>query len=281
MVGYFINLVIPRGGEVSRSVALQRMTRKVPVDSGLGTIVAERIIDLIFLLLCIGSVFLIQYEVIMGFLDVALKDQNPTEGGDSTGISKILLLAIIGISGLIFLLIFFLIKRELFNSLKGKVISFLQGLKTGLLAIFKLKKAPLFIVYSTLIWVMYYLMFFFILQAFPATSLLDINAALTIFTIGGIAMAVPVQGGAGSFHFLVSKALFILFGYGSLFATNLIKENPALTAENFVDQSSATAIATIFHGWQTLIIIVVGAFSFMMSKKIAKQAKIDAEANQE
>ena len=88
-------------------------------------------------------------------------------------------------------------------------------------------------------------MMYFVMLAFPETQQLGLQAALTIFVIGGIAMAVPLPGGAGSFHILVTTGLIILYGLA---------------------QDKAVAFTFIFHGWQTLVIIVVGASSLFVSQ---------------
>lgn len=255
MISYFINLIIPRGGEVSRSVAVHRMNKKIPVNAALGTIVAERIIDVLFLLACIGVGFIIEFDNLTKFFDDYLA-HNPGEPGSYNK------LIILGASGIIFLLIVVILfkkVRKLNRWYKEKILGFLNGLKDGLLSVFKLKKSGLFIFYSFLIWILYYLMTYSVLKAFPETEHLGLLAALSIFAIGGVAMAIPLPGGTGSYHKLVPLGMIWLYQ---------------------ITPNEASAFAFIFHGWQTLVVIILGAISLIVSNKITKKRKLEASQNQ-
>ncbi|MDX1627885.1 MAG: lysylphosphatidylglycerol synthase transmembrane domain-containing protein [Fulvivirga sp.] len=253
MVGYFINLAIPRGGEVSRCYNLYRLNR-TPVDVSLGTVVAERVIDLIFLLVLIAIAFIVELDNLLFFFE---SDEIQSIRGKSTGFPYMLVSGI-----LIFIIALYIIARFLFKKrkimtlrllLKGKKI--LMGIRSGVTAVFRLEHRVLFIVYSLLIWICYYLMMYLVMLAFPETADLGILAALTIFVIGGIAMAVPLPGGAGSFHILVPLGLVILYG---------------------MSDDKAVAFTFIFHGWQTIVIIIVGALSLFLSQvNKTKLKKVD------
>ncbi len=253
MIGYYVNLLIPRGGEVSRSVSVHRMNKKIPVDSALGTIVAERIIDVIFLLVCIGVGFIIEFDNLTYFFENELS-KNPKETG---GISWILIAGIAGISLLILAIILVKTIRKINIWFRRKVLGFLKGLKEGLLSVFKLKRSGLFIFYSLLIWVLYYFMTYTVLKAFPTTSHLGLLPALSIFAIGGVAMAIPLPGGTGSYHSIVPHGMTLLYA---------------------INDNQAVAFAFIFHGWQTIVVIIVGAISMLISNKIAKKHKLELEA---
>ena len=114
---------------------------------------------------------------------------------------------ILGVIGVIFI---YFIKPQLFQVIKEKGISFLKGLKTGLLSIFKLEKRALFIFYSLAIWIFYYLMLYTVFLAFEETAHINAQDALTTFVVGGIAMALPSPGGTGTYHFMVSYVLINL-----------------------------------------------------------------------
>ncbi|MEP2773331.1 MAG: lysylphosphatidylglycerol synthase transmembrane domain-containing protein [Fulvivirga sp.] len=253
MVGYFINLAIPRGGEVSRCYNLYRLN-KTPVDVSLGTVVAERVIDLIFLILLIGISFLIELDNLLFFFNSEEMQKLTGKGGG--GFPYMLVAGgLIFITGIYLMLRYILAKRRFLALrfiLKGKKI--LKGIKSGITAVFKLEQRILFILYSLIIWLLYYLMMYLVMLAFPETAELGFLAALTIFVIGGIAMAVPLPGGAGSFHILVPLGLVILYG---------------------MSQDKAVAFTFIFHGWQTLVIIIVGALSLFLSQ--VKTNKIVSE----
>ena len=248
MVGYFINLAIPRGGELSRCYNLYKLN-KTPVNVSFGTVVSERVIDLFFLLILIGSVFLIQLDTFLSFFTSLQWNSSPYESNNSY-----LPPLFIGFILVVFLtlIIFYRIRKRLMFRLLIKIKSFLIGVKSGLFSILKLKRRGLFILYSLLIWVGYYLMNYFVMQAFPATSELNLLAALTIFVIGGVALTIPLPGGAGSYHLLVSAGLTIIYGVAS-------------------DQ--AVAFSVIVHGWQTLVVIIVGAGSLILSQLYYKALK--------
>lgn len=249
MIGYFVNLAIPRGGELSRCYNLYRLNR-TPVDVSLGTVVAERAIDLIFLIILLATALLIQLDELIIFYEAEEVQQlaQRVKGAN---------IIFFGIGFLILLIAFYFIFRYLLKA-KGffikrhltKVRGIYRGVKSGVKSVLQLKKRGLFIFYSLLIWVFYYFMMYFVMLAFPETENLGLHAALTIFVIGGIAMAIPLPGGAGSFHVLVSTGLIILYG---------------------LSPDKSIAFTFIFHGWQTLVIIVVGATSLIWSQLQTKK----------
>jgi uncharacterized protein (TIRG00374 family) len=241
MVGYFINLAIPRGGELSRCYNLYKLN-KTPVNISFGTVISERIIDLVFLLALIGTVLIIQLETFLDFFsNLELTKATPE---NSSGIFLILSVGMAIVLMLVGVYLYSKRKMQLFRFVV-KLKSFLIGIKSGVFSLLKLEKRGLFILFSLLIWVCYYLMNYFVMQAFPSTSELDLFAALTIFVIGGIALAVPLPGGAGSYHLLVTAGLTMIYA---------------------VANDHAIAFSVIVHAWQTLIIIVLGAGSLVLSQ---------------
>ncbi|MEM6524166.1 MAG: lysylphosphatidylglycerol synthase transmembrane domain-containing protein [Bacteroidota bacterium] len=245
MIGYFINLVIPRGGEVSRCYNLYRLSG-TPVNISLGTVVAERVVDLLFLILLIGLSFLIELDSLIMFFQS--KEVQALRGSTEQSSFSVGLI----VSGLLLFLGIFLVFWYLFKTRKYFVLRLISkskgvilGVRDGAKSVLRLEHRVLFVVYSIGIWVCYYLMMYFVMLAFPETSNLGLGAALTIFVIGGLAMAVPLPGGAGSFHILVATGLILLYS---------------------LSQDKAVAFTFIFHGWQTIVIIVVGAFSMFVSQ---------------
>lgn len=230
MSGYLINLVVPRGGEVSRCYNLYKL-EKTPVEVSFGTVVVERIVDVIFLAFFIALSFFAEWKKLKTFIDSL-----PVASSQSFIISPWMLLIVLLIAGL-FVSIYFLRKNE-------KLKKLIAGFSQGLLSIFRLKNKGIFIFYSFLIWSLYLLMSLFVLKAFDETASLGFSAVLTLFAVGAIAMAMPLPGGAGSYHALVPLALVSLYG---------------------IDKSAAVAFVFIFHGWQTVITIVAGLISLLIS----------------
>lgn len=246
MVGYLVNLVIPRGGELSRCYNLYKLS-KIPVVESFGTVVVERIIDLIFLIILIAISFAFESRKLFAFIE--------TLPIDLQGSSRLPVLFFIIIAGLILLLIIILVikKNKKVNAVFVKT---WKSFVTGLLSVRKLERKGLFIIYSCAIWLLYFAMSFAVLKAFPATENLDFTAVLSLFAIGAIAMAAPLPGGTGSYHVLVPQGLFFLYD---------------------IPLSEAVAFTFIFHGWQTTLFIAFGALSLIVTSLIVKRnaAKLD------
>jgi glycosyltransferase 2 family protein len=243
MVGYFINLLIPRGGEVSRCINLYKLN-KTPVEISFGTVIIERIVDVLCLLILIIVSFVLESKKLFAFIETL-----PLGAGD--GESKIPLLLILGAAVVTAgVLGYFIIQRN--TRIKSFILSKWAGFKEGFLSIFKLQNKKLFLVYSLLIWGLYFLMSYTVIMAFEATSVLGWSAVLSLFAVGAIAMAAPLPGGTGSYHVLVPQSLVFLY---------------------HVPESDAVAFTFIFHGWQTLIMIAGGAISLVLTTILVRKNK--------
>jgi len=232
MIGYLVNLAIPRGGEVSRCYNLLKL-EETPVETSFGTVVTERIVDLCCLILLIGLCFFVEWERLQHFINTL--NFSSGEGGGFKFPVWLFILAALGVAAIVAL---FLLRKN------QKLRKILLGFKEGLLSVFQLKNKGLFIFYSVAIWVLYGLMSYAVLKAFPETNQLGFSAVLTLFAIGSIAMAAPLPGGTGSYHVLVPAGLVMLYS---------------------LRQDEATAFTFIFHAWQTLIMIVAGFISLIIS----------------
>ncbi|MFN7259600.1 MAG: lysylphosphatidylglycerol synthase transmembrane domain-containing protein [Cyclobacteriaceae bacterium] len=238
MIGYLVNLAVPRGGEVSRCYNLYKL-EKTPVEVSFGTVVVERMVDVICLLLLIAFSFFAEWQKLKKFIDSL-----NFSSGEGFSISPWMVVVVIG--GVIFVAaIFFLRKNK-------KLLKIIEGFKEGLLAIFKMQNKGLFIAYSLGIWLLYFLMSYLVIKAFPETEDLGFSAVLTLFAVGSIAMAAPLPGGAGSYHTLVPLALVMLYN---------------------LPQADAVAFVFIFHGWQTILMILMGVLSLIASYLIIKWRK--------
>lgn len=241
LVGYIVNLVIPRGGEISRCYNLQQLT-KTPVEVSLGTVVMERLLDVICLLIIIGLAFFFQTEKLFAFIaSLPL--------GEGSNQSKVLsVLFVVAIVLIILLFVFWLVWRN--ERLKEKIKRIFHGFKEGLLSIRKLQRPRLFVFYSVFIWVLYFFMSYIVMLAFPSTSVLGLGAVLSIFALGSIAMAAPLPGGAGAYHTLVPAGIAFLYA---------------------VPASDAIAFVFVFHAWQTFVMIVAGALALITTSVLAKR----------
>ncbi|WP_047417080.1 lysylphosphatidylglycerol synthase transmembrane domain-containing protein [Cellulophaga sp. Hel_I_12] len=226
LTAYFANLGIPRSGEILRATALSTY-EKVPFEKGFGTIVTERVIDLIMLLLVVVIAFFLQTDIILEFFK-----------NRGFNLNSLLLLLGVGVVGSV--LTFFLLKKTK-HPFINKIKSFLTGLLQGVLSIFKMKHKWAFLAHTFFIWAVYIGMFWVIKYTVPETIALTTSQLLVAFVFGAFAMT-ATNGGIGLYPIAVSSALAI-FGISS---------------------TSGDAFGWIMWISQTLMIVVFGAISFLV-----------------
>jgi uncharacterized protein (TIRG00374 family) len=245
LIGYLINLAIPRGGEISRCYNLYKLD-KSPVEISFGTVVVERAVDLICFVVIVIIAFLVESDKLFAFIESLPLSR-------SAGTEKILLLAVLALAALIIGTIgVVLIKRN--ERIRTKWMQLWGGFKTGLSGVFNLERKGLFIFYSIVIWVLYFLMTYTVILAFQETSHLGMSAVLSLFAIGSLAMVLPLPGGAGSYHTLVPAGMVFLYQ---------------------IPRSQAVAFTFVFHGWQTMVMIVGGVLAFAVTYFIIHRRKPD------
>lgn len=197
--GYLMNLTIPRSGEVARATALYGV-EKVPVDKSFGTIILERVVDLICMLGFLGLTLIFKYEAILAFYKNSGININP---------NKILLvvggLAVAGV-------LFFVFKNKFVNvPVLGKIIGFIDGIIQGLTSIFKLKEKGKFIIYTLGIWISYYFAAYLVCFALPETSDFTFADGFFIIVVGTLGMIIPASGGIGAFNLAMKYGFMALF----------------------------------------------------------------------
>ena len=247
MIGYVSNLVLPRMGEVIKCGALKKM-ENVPVSKSFGTIIAERVIDLGFLVLVLGITFLVEYGRLKDYLYNLFGDKyQAVSGSFPLGYGLLVLMVLVVGGGAVLLYM----RRGLFdgNSFYIRAVGFTKNVLEGLTSIRKIENQWGFWVSSVVIWLLYYVMSYVVVFAIPETSGLSPIAGLTILAMGSIGMAAPVQGGIGTYHFMVSSVL-VLYG---------------------IDQSDGKLLATLLHTSQSLGVIVVGVISLFISSTLQKK----------
>lgn len=221
---YLINYTIPRAGEVARASILTNY-EGVPFEKGFGTIVAERIADMIVMLGIITITLFLQFDFIYSFL---IEKFNPTK--------IIIALFVLGL-----LIIFFtrFIKKS--NSKFAlKIRTFISGLIEGALSVFKMKKKWAFIFHTLFIWGMYLLMFYITSMSMEELNGISVGAILIGFISASFSIA-ATNGGIGSYP-LAIYAAFSIFG---------IAEEPSI------------AFGWIMWASQTLMIILFGGLSLI------------------
>lgn len=235
-IGYFVNFAVPRLGEISRCLSVKKQNN-IPFMQILGTVIIERIVDIISLVVILFLTLLLQFNMIIEFVK-----ENVFKPFYSGIILKIIngnqLLLITLVAILIFVVLLFFYFRKYFREKTPKmIVDFIHGLKDGLTSIAKLEQKKLFILYTILIWVCYYLMTYYWFFVFAETSVLGWGACLTILSIGTIGRSVPIQGGGiGAYHFLVQQVC-VLYGLSGYFGQTL---------------------ATLIHAGQTFFTFAMG-----------------------
>ena len=224
-VGYFVNLSVPRAGEVSRALILKKY-KEVPFDKAFGTIIAERIVDLFLLLSFILAAVIMEFATLKNFLLQHIP------------IQKLFLLMIFGFcSFIVLILLYKYSKLQIIILLKSKI----EGLKEGILSVYKIPQKWKFLVLTLLIWLSYFLMFYLMIFSLDATSSIDIGTVLVAFVIGGLTMTFT-NGGFGFFPVLIAKILFL---YG-------------------ISLEAGNAFGWIVWTSQLLITVLLGIFAFLV-----------------
>lgn len=236
-IGYITNLVFPRAGEVARTISLQK-SENVDMDKSLGAVIAERVIDVLVLLVLLLINLFLEYERVMQLF----RDLNIQIGW---------ILPVIAVIGLVGAFLFFKYKDRFFKSgLFAKIKDFIVGMKDGLMSVMKLEKPWLFVLQSFMIWILYFFVTFFICYALDAGNSLSVLAVFTVFVMGTIGMAVPTTGGIGSYHLLVSKIVML---YG-------------------LSEVDGVSLATFLHTMNgILLVIIFGVVALILSA--VRQAK--------
>lgn len=231
-MSYAASLVIPRVGEVTRCGTL-KTADGVSFTKSLGTVVTERLVDSLLMLLFTGIAFLLQLPMFLRFL----KETNTNIGdllyrftGTGYIVTFICLVAAL-IAG------FVAIRRFSFFK-KGR--DMLRDMWEGVLSLRKVRNLPLYLFYSVLIWVGYFLHFYIAFFSFDFTAHLSIGAAFLIFCVGTFAVLVPTPNGAGPWHFAV-KTMLVLYG---------------------VAETQAIMFALTVHTIQTALVVLLGAFGW-------------------
>lgn len=236
LINYFTNLAIPRAGEITRCTLISRY-EKQPFEKVVGTVIIERIIDLVILLLLIAGFIFFQYEVIYDFLI-------PKIASKFAFLQNISLLSfLIGgvILGIVFLLglIFFIKKSN--SSIVKKLRKFWEGLYDGILTIFTMKNKVRYFIHTIVIWFLYILMFGICFKALPETTNSGLATIMAGFIFGSLAM-VLTQGGLGAYPLFVMQSL-VLYG---------------------ISETTAYTLGWIIWSSQTAMVIIMGIIAFII-----------------
>ena len=238
MVGYLVNLLIPRAGEVARCTVLTR-NNGIPIGQAIGTVLVERSVDLLFMAATFFLAFLLESQ-----LFVSLAGQLVDISALTSSLLRQLPL-LLGGGTLVLLLLYFLGKKYRNHGFVNKLQLFFRQLLSGVLAIKTLKNPLGFWLSSVAIWIIYFLTMYTVSQGIESAANLSGSQVLLVMVMGTIGMIAPVQGGIGTFHALVAYIL-VVFG---------------------VPEADGKIFAAIIHGTQMLLVIGVGLISWILMLK--------------
>ncbi len=243
MSAYFVNQAIPRVGELLRPYLLYR-SDKISYGTSLGTVVAERIIDTICLIILLVSCFVFIGDITGDFFSTHISA--PLKGYFGVMPYWKIGAFFVAITMVLYLIVEHFQKKEQAKITEdkplNKVDEFADDSMKGIGGIVKVENKLLFGLYSIIIWLLYFLMTYLWFFSLDETMHLGVREAVFIWAIGNIGRMVPVQGGgAGAYHYLVIQA-FLLFG---------------------ISAGVAGAMALLIHGLQTMIYVVFGSVSLI------------------
>ena len=243
-LSYAASLVIPRVGEFTRCGVLKKCDG-VSFPKALGTVVTERAIDTLLVMIVTGVTLLAQMSIFESFfLSTGTSIDAIQAKFSATGY---VVTAICAVAVLV--LLHFLLKRL---SIYNKVKATLSGIWQGMLSLKSVKNIPLFIVLTLGIWVSYFLHYYLTFFCFGFTSGMGVTCALATFVVGSIAVIVPTPNGAGPWHFAV-KTMLLLYGSAAL-------------GPNAITADEALSFVLIVHTIQTMLVVLLGVWAMIMLK---------------
>ena len=244
-VAYAANVLVPRVGEVSRCAVLTKYDR-IPFSKALGTLVAERLIDMLLVAVFVCVMLLTQFDVFMSLF--------ATTGTSGISLGSLLvspkiyivIAAIVAGAALLWL---WLKNTTLYAKMKQLV----RGFVDGLMSLRTMQHKGLFVLYTLGIWVGYFLEFYIAFFCFPFTTNLSVVQGLVIFAAISLAIIIPTPNGAGPWHFVVISMMTL---YG-------------------VSHADASSFALIVHTFQTLGVIMLGVYGWVALQVRNRKLKVE------
>ena len=225
-VSYLVNLTVPRSGEISRAALLKKY-ENVPFDKAFGTIVAERIVDLLIFFLFVFIGFVSQFDKIYQFLL-----------SENVSFQSLIITAIVGVFLFFgFILIWIYAEWQIILKLKKK----LSGLVEGITTVYKMKDKWNYIFHSFFIWFSYLMMFYVAVFALPETSEINFDIVIMGFIFGSLAVGFS-NGGLGAYPFSIAL-IFSLYG---------------------ITKDVGTAFGWLVWTSQTILTIILGLISYIL-----------------
>jgi len=241
-VGYLANLAFPRLGEVVRCAVLKK-TNQIPVSLSIGTVVTERIIDSLVLLFFLIIALLLEFDLIVTYFENIFSIYHiPLDG---------LLYAALTLLMIFSILVLVILRTHTPLSQRTKKMA--SEVLKGILTIKSIQSKSLFLITTTVMWLTYFLMSYMIFFALEETSSLSLTAGFMLLVSGGIALALPVQGGIGTYHAMIAMMLGL---YG-------------------IENTTGLFLASLLHSSQILSVVIFGGISLVITLGIEKNNRND------
>ena len=254
MVGYLSNYALPRLGELTRCVTLGNR-EKIPVDSLIGTVIVERVVDLLMLMLILLILLFSWMEKFGAFFSEQVYGPLQQKFIELFGGTFVLWLIVIASLLLIVLLIYLFRKKLARFSLIRKIKDILTGILDGLKTIYRMKRKWEFLFHSVFIWFLYILMTWVVVFALEELSGLSFIDGMFLLVIGGLGMSAPVTAGFGAYHWITSRGLMFVYDFSL---------------------ETGSAYAILAHESNSLLTILLGIISYtllMLSRKKINSSK--------
>ena len=241
-VGYLANLAFPRLGEVVRCAVLKK-TNQIPVSLSIGTVVTERIIDSLVLLFFLIIALLLEFDLIVTYFENIFSTYHiPLDGILYAALTLLMIFSIL-----------VLVILRTHTPLSQRTKKMASEVLKGILTIKSIQSKSLFLITTTVMWLTYFLMSYMIFFALEETSSLSLTAGFMLLVSGGIALALPVQGGIGTYHAMIAMMLGL---YG-------------------IENITGLFLATLLHSSQILSVVIFGGISLVITLGIEKNNRND------
>ncbi len=246
MVGYFANLAFPRIGEITKCGVLKRYD-KIPMTELVGTMVIERFVDVLSLLVVFAIAILSQMDLLSEFFSKTVYDPMKNKLGES---GNSVMLWIVLASFVLLFIVGLIVFKHSNHKLILRMKELMRNLFSGMKTILKLKRPWAFIFHSIFIWTMYFMMIYLCYNCLPETKNLSVMSGLSVLAFASLGM-IAVQGGMGAYPVLV---MLTLFEYG-------------------LAQHIGYAFGWVIWTAQTLLIILLGVVSIVVLPMINKTSQ--------
>ncbi len=242
-LSYAASLVVPRIGEFTRCAVLKRW-EGVSFTRALGTVVTERIVDLLLMLIIVGATLMLEMSTFGTFFRQTGTSVSTILSGFSWAGWLVTVVCLLAMA----ILLHILLRRLSFYS---RMKTTLADIWQGVVSLKNVRGLPLFALMTVGIWLCYFLHYYLTFFCFDFTRHLGLACAMVTFVVGSIAVIVPTPNGAGPWHFAV-KTMLILYG---------------------VADEQALYFVLIVHTVQTLLVIALGVYAWLSLNFIKRKVE--------